>query len=76
MESIIDGTWGGGPAPPEFADALLMAEYHWSWEDLQATPLYVRRVCMDFMQAKFAHENEEIDRSRSRADEAGGGRGH
>jgi hypothetical protein len=33
--------------------------------------MYVRRVCMDFLQAKFAKENEDVDKSRARADEAG-----
>jgi hypothetical protein len=24
-----------------------MREYHWTWDELQATPAYVRRFCWD-----------------------------
>lgn len=36
-----------GDLPQEFRDFELMREMHWSWRDLQATPMYVRRYCWD-----------------------------
>jgi hypothetical protein len=26
-----------------------MLQMHWSWDELQATPMYVRRYCADFL---------------------------
>jgi hypothetical protein len=55
MGQILDGTWGS-PAPEEILDAELMRVYGWSWEDLQHTPAYVRRVCADWMAARNREE--------------------
>lgn len=50
MESILGKTWGGSEPPPaEWGDFLLMRRMHWSWTDLQETPVYVRRYCADFL---------------------------
>lgn len=71
LEAIFDGTWGSQSVPGEVIDAILMAEFHWSWADLRATPSYVRRVCMDYLQTKFAAEADQVDRTR-RHQPAGG----
>ena len=48
--SIYDGTWSGeDPAPAEVADFELMLSMGWSWEDLEATPTYVRRYCAELL---------------------------
>lgn len=38
--------------PPEYEDTALMERYGWSWDELLATPAYIRRVCLDTMYAK------------------------
>lgn len=63
MESIYDGTWASGPPPPELVDFQLMRGMGgWSWEQLQATPLYVRRYCWDILQI----EGEWLENQRQR----------
>lgn len=39
---------------------------HWSWEDLEKTPLYVRRYCSDFTSIRRRVEAELIERKRPR----------
>ncbi|NUP38168.1 MAG: hypothetical protein HOY76_14425 [Streptomyces sp.] len=34
-----------------------MRRMHWSWEQLQQTPMYVRRYCVDFL-AMLAEQQE------------------
>ena len=43
----------------------------WSWEQLQATPLYVRRYTWDFLQARRQAEVDAHERARA---EVQGGR--
>jgi len=38
-------------------DFELMRFMGWSWEDLEATPPYVKQYCWDLMQARLAAEN-------------------
>lgn len=45
-----------------------MKRMHWSWDELQDTPMYVRRYCIDFLNALAEHEQAENDRVKSRAD--------
>ena len=40
-----------------------MREMHWSWDELQATPPYVRRFCWDFILARRNAENEANERA-------------
>ncbi|MGW2520437.1 hypothetical protein ACWC09_26180 [Streptomyces sp. NPDC001617] len=54
--------------PDEWADFLLMRRMHWSWEQLQATPGYVRRYTLDFLGMIAAHEERESERERRRAE--------
>ncbi len=68
VESILDGTWASGNAPPEWADFILMRRMHWTWDDLQQTPLYVRRYCLDFLGLISEQEERENDRARREAD--------
>lgn len=42
-----------------------MRRMHWSWDELQATPVYVRRYCLDFLNAVAEAEERENDRARS-----------
>lgn len=51
-ESIYDGTWSSGPAPEELVHFELMREMGWTWQELEATPLYVRRYVWDLLVAR------------------------
>lgn len=42
-----------------------MRRMHWSWEQLQQTPAYVRRYCLDFLNAIAEAEERENDRTRN-----------
>lgn len=68
VESIIEDTWGGGAQPPEWSDFALMRRMHWSWEQLQATPMYVRRYCVDFLGMLGEHEERQAERERRKAE--------
>lgn len=48
-----------------------MRRMHWSWEQLQATPLYVRRYTLDFLGMISEHEQQEQRRAETRAKRAG-----
>lgn len=45
-----------------------MRRMHWSWDQLQATPLYVRRYALDFLGMISEHEEKEASRARAKAD--------
>ncbi|MEY9937291.1 hypothetical protein [Streptacidiphilus sp. MAP5-3] len=64
-ESIYDGTWASGPAPAELIDFELMREMHWSWEQLEATPLYVRRYAWDLMLTRRRIQREKDKQANS-----------
>jgi hypothetical protein len=63
--SIVDGTWASGPAPEEFVAWLLMREMHWSWEDYERTPPYVRQISFDFLQLTFEEERRQAEANQS-----------
>lgn len=64
MESILNGTWGGSePPPPQWSDFALMRRMRWSWRELQDTPPYVRRYCIDFL--GLISEAEEAARKKA-----------
>ena len=65
MESILNNTWGGSAAPAEWTDFMLMKRMHWSWDELMATPLYVRRYCLDFL-ALISEAEEEANKKAER----------
>lgn len=67
VESILDGTWASGAPPEEWIDYQLMKHMGWSWNDLQSTPLYVRRYCWDIACAQAAQEQAEIERAERRS---------
>jgi hypothetical protein len=48
-------------------DFDLMHEMKWSWEELQATPLYVRRYCWDMIQIRRQAEHDEIEEAKREA---------
>jgi hypothetical protein len=73
-ESIIEQTWGGSESPPaEWIDFALMRQMRWSWDQLQQTPLYVRRYCVDFLNMLNTHEEREAERERRKSERASGG---
>ena len=37
----------------------------WSWEQLQRTPIYVRRYCLDFLNAVAEQEAASNDQART-----------
>jgi hypothetical protein len=47
-----------------------MKRMKWSWGDLQATPMYVRRYTLDFLNALAEHEQDEHDRAKREANRA------
>lgn len=49
-----------------------MKRMHWSWADLQATPSYVRRYCLDTLGMLAEHEKQESERQKAKADRARG----
>ncbi|MEV8523128.1 hypothetical protein AB0451_03070 [Streptomyces sp. NPDC052000] len=61
-ESIYEGTWSSGPAPEEVVDFEIMREMGWSWRDLEATPIYVRRYVWDLILARRQAEQASRDR--------------
>lgn len=67
---MIDGTWASGEAPAEWPDFILMKRMHWSWDQLQATPLYVRRYCLDFLGLLSQEEQRQTDDARREANRA------
>lgn len=67
---MLNGTWGGGaPSPPQWHDFLLMKRMHWSWEQLQNTPLYVRRYSLDFL-GLISEAEEKASKKAERRSEA------
>jgi hypothetical protein len=50
-----------------------MRRMHWSWDQLQATPLYVRRYALDFLGMIAEQEERETERERRKADRASSG---
>lgn len=42
----------GGEAPQELVDLELMEAHGWTWDELQATPLYVRTLARLRLQMK------------------------
>jgi len=66
-ESVFDGTWASGELPDEVRDYLLMRHMRWSWAELEATPVYVRRATWDLMQAELRAQADEMESAKSRA---------
>lgn len=70
-ESIYEGTWSSGPPPDELRDFELMHAMGWTWQELEATPAYVRRYCWDLLMAKREAEKHAVDREQRRQPKAG-----
>lgn len=45
-----------------------MRRMHWSWDELQATPMYVRRYVLDFLNFIAEQEEREAKRERRKAE--------
>lgn len=65
MESIVDGTWGGGPPPVEYIAFTLMRGMRWSSDQFHATPSYEQRFCYDFLRIIGDHEAEQARKANS-----------
>lgn len=65
IQSVYNGTWGGGAVPKEIIDFEICREMHLSWPELQETPAYVQRVWWDCIQARREAEEEAQERQRS-----------
>lgn len=64
-ESFYDATWSGNaPLPGELVDYELMREMGWSWPELDATPVYVRRYCLDLMNIRRRNEAQRAKSGR------------
>jgi hypothetical protein len=50
---------GVGDMPDELVDSELCEIYGWTWPELQATPLYVRRIFALIQQMKRAKDSPE-----------------
>lgn len=48
-----------------------MKRMHWSWDQLRATPIYVRRYCLDILGMLGEHERQEMRREEAKAKRAG-----
>ncbi len=59
-DSVYGGTWAGDTVPAELVDFELMRAMKWSWDQLQATPRYVRRYCWDLLQARNTAEAAQM----------------
>jgi hypothetical protein len=44
-----------------------MKRMGWSWDELQATPWYVRRYALDFLNMAAEHEERQAQRERTKA---------
>lgn len=44
-----------------------MRQMRWSWEQLQQTPMYVRRYCLDFLVMVNEQQDREMERERRKA---------
>jgi hypothetical protein len=62
-ESIYEGTWSSGPPPEELIDFEVMREMGWSWQELQATPMHVRRYTWDLIVIRRQAETAANERS-------------
>jgi hypothetical protein len=65
-ESIYDGTWSSGPPPDEVEDFELMHEFGWTWQELQATPHYVRRFTWDLLCLKRQAQAAQAKKAQAR----------
>lgn len=58
-DSVIDGI--GGEWPEELVDSELCEVYGWTWDELQATPLYVRVAFQQIQQMKNAKAQKDSE---------------
>ncbi|MCY0917060.1 hypothetical protein OS965_02565 [Streptomyces sp. H27-G5] len=47
---------------------MLMKRMHWSWEQLQQTPMYVRLYCLDILGMIGEHEERENRRAQAKSE--------
>jgi hypothetical protein len=70
IESIYNGTWGGGPAPEELPIAEIILETGWSFGDYLDCPRYFRQVIWDVIQTRRRAEAEAQERQRREVESA------
>jgi hypothetical protein len=68
-ESIYEGTWNSGPPPQELMDFEVMREMKWTFAELEATPLYVRRYVQDFIVARRNAQREAEEKANRKANQ-------
>lgn len=66
-ESVYEGTWSSGPPPEELSDFEVMLETGWTWQELQDTPLYVRRYVWDLLLIRRQAEKDAQERTNRRS---------
>ncbi|WP_055590124.1 hypothetical protein [Peterkaempfera griseoplana] len=66
-EAIYEGTWSSGPPPEELEDFELMKEMGWTWDELQATPAYVRKFSWDFINARASAQETAAKRQEGKS---------
>lgn len=47
-----------------------MSRMRWSWQELQETPVYVRRYCLDILGMIAEHEKQEARRAERKGNRA------
>ena len=50
--------------PQELADFEVMHEMGWSWSDFEATPMYVRRFCLDLISIRRRVAAQKAEQNR------------
>jgi hypothetical protein len=50
-----------------------MHRMRWSWDELQATPMYVRRYCLDTLGMLGAYEEQQAKKAEARTRRVGAG---
>jgi hypothetical protein len=74
IESIYEGTWGGGQVPDELPIAEIILETGWSFQDYITCPPYLRQVIWDVIQIRRRVENDRAEAQRREAEAARRGR--
>jgi hypothetical protein len=68
-ESVIEN--GVGEWPEELEDSEICEVYGWTWQELQDTPLYVRKAFSQIQYMKNAKANQSQEGGGSAGVEAG-----
>jgi hypothetical protein len=67
-ESIFEGTWSSGEPPAAFIDFQVMREMHWTFRELQETPIEVRTYAWDAIRKERAAQHAQIEKQKRAAE--------